>query len=133
MEQINQILEFLKNAKTYYLATINNGLPDVRPFGTINLFENKLYIQTGRKKDVYKQMKANENINICAFYNGEWIRINAKAVEDDRIEPQIDMLKSYPELSNMYKPGDGNNVVFYLSKIEAKICGFTHEPIVIKL
>lgn len=125
---MEKVLKFLKDAKVYYLATINDGKPDIRPFGTINMYNNRLYIQTGRVKNCYKQMKENENVSICAFLNGEWLRIDAKAVEDPTLEAEKSMLDSYPELQNMYKAGDGNTVVFYLKDVTATFSSFTKAP-----
>lgn len=127
---MKEILEFLKDAQTYYLGTIDkDGNPSIRPFGTINLYNDKLYIQTGKVKNVYKEIIANPNINICAMNNkGQWIRINAIAIEDNDIAASEDMLKNYPSLQGMYKVGDGNNTVFYLKNGKAIINSFGSEP-----
>lgn len=130
---MERILTFLKDAKTYYLGTINAGKPDIRPFGTINIYKEHLYIQTGKKKKVYEQMINNPNISICAMNsNGKWIRIKATALEDKDINAEIDMLSKYPELQSMYQAGDGNNVVFRLENVEATIYSFVDNPINIK-
>lgn len=129
---MQRVYEFLKKAKTYYIATVDGDRPRIRPFGTADLFEGKIYIQTGRCKDCYKQMKANPKIEICAMSGGEWIRIAATAVEDTRIEAEQSMLDSHPSLKGRYKAGDGNNVVFYLKDATASINSFSGEPVVIK-
>ena len=120
-----KIYEFLKNCETYYLATSDSGQPRVRPFGTIDLFEGKLYIQTGKVKEVSRQMKADPRIEICGMDGGRWIRVTAKAVLDERVEAQKHMLDAYPSLQKMYQPGDGNTEVFRLEKGTARICSFT--------
>lgn len=129
---MKEVYEFLKNSGTYFLATLDNNKPKVRPFGTIDLFEDKLYIQTGKVKEVSKQMKNNPNIEICAMYNNSWIRINALAILDDNIKAQEHMLENYPSLKAMYKAGDGNTEVYYLKDAVATIYSFTSEPKVIK-
>ena len=83
---MKRVEEFLKEAGTYYLATVDGDQPRVRPFGTVNVFEDKLYIQTGKVKDVSKQLHANPKAEICAFKNGEWLRVAGTLVEDDRRE-----------------------------------------------
>ncbi len=128
---MEQVCEFLKNAGVYYLATVEGDKPHVRPFGTANIFENKLYIQTGKSKECAKQMKANPHIEICAFKGGKWIRIAAEAVLDERIEAQESMLGAYPSLANRYKAGDGNNEVYYLKNATATIEGFGSEKVTI--
>ena len=122
---MEEVLEFLKKAGTYYLATDDNGQPRVRPFGTIHLFEGRLYIQTGKKKSVSMQVHANPRIEICAFLDGTWLRVTAKAVEDDRREARISMLEAYPDLRRMYDPEDGNTEVFYLEDATAVFSSFT--------
>ena len=129
---MNEVYEFLKTCKTYYLATLEGDQPRVRPFGTVDIFDGKLYIQTGRKKDVSKQMHANPKIEICAFMNDKWLRIAATAVSDDNIEAERHMLAAYPGLSRMYKPGDGNNEVLYLKDATATFSSFTEASKVIK-
>ncbi|MCM1536755.1 MAG: pyridoxamine 5'-phosphate oxidase family protein [Clostridium sp.] len=124
---MNEVYEFLKNSQVYYLATMEGDRPRVRPFGTVDLFEGKLYIQTGLKKDVAKQMLANPKIEISAMYDGRWIRIAAEAVLDERTSAQEHLLEAYPNLQAMYKPGDGNTAVFYLKNAVADICSFTEE------
>lgn len=129
---MQEVYEFLKKAETYYLATTDGDQPRVRPFGTVNIFEGKLYIQTGKVKDVSKQMMKNPKIEICAMYEGKWIRIAATAVEDDRVEARQSMLDAYPTLQGMYKADDGNCQVFYLKDATSTISSFTEAPKVIK-
>ena len=128
---MQEAYEFLKKAGTYYLATVEGDQPRVRPFGTVDVFEGKLYIQTGRSKDVSKQMKANPKIEICAFTEGKWIRVAATAVDDPRVEANAHMLASYPQLSGMYKADDGNCQVLWLKDATATISSFTEPPKVI--
>ena len=129
---MNKVNDFLKQAGTYYLATVEGDQPRVRPFGTVNIFEGKLYIQTGKKKDVAKQIAANPKVEISAFKDGKWIRVAGELVEDDRIEAQKSMLDTYPELGGMYQPGDGNTVVYYFKDAVATISSFTAAPEVIR-
>ena len=125
---MDKIYQFLKDAGTYYLATVEGDQPRVRPFGTIDVFEGKLYIQTGKKKDVSKQIHLNPKIEICAFKDGVWLRVAANAVADDRIEAQQHMLDAYPSLQGMYKAGDGNTEVFCLTEGVATFSSFTAAP-----
>ncbi len=128
---MQEVYEFLKKAGTYYLATVEGDQPRVRPFGTIDLFEGKLYIQTGKVKPVANQMKQNPKVEISAMAEGKWIRIAAEAILDERVEAQAHMLEAYPSLARMYQPGDGNTEVYYLQNATATICSFTETPKVI--
>lgn len=125
---MDEVYEFLKKCGTYYLATVEGDQPRVRAFGTIDLFEGKLYIQTGKVKEVSKQMMANPKIEICAFDGNTWLRLAAKAVEDDRYEARKHMLDAYPSLQKMYQPDDGNTQVFALEDCKAVFSSFTEEP-----
>lgn len=130
---MKRVYDFLKEAGTYYLATMDGDQPRVRPFGTINVFEDKMYIQTGKGKAVAKQIANNPKVEICAMKGDEWIRVAATLVEDDRVEAQESMLNSYPSLRAMYKTGsDGNTIVYYLKDAVATISSFSHAPIEIK-
>lgn len=129
---MERIVKFLKDAEVYYLATVEGDQPRVRPFGTAHIFEGKLYIQTGKVKDVSRQLMANPKAEICAFKGDEWIRIAGELIEDDRVEARQSMLDAYPSLKDMYAADDGNTQVFYFKNATATISAFTHEPEVIR-
>ena len=129
---MHEVLEFLKNAGTYYLATIEGNQPRVRPFGTIHEFEGKLYIQTGKSKPCSKQMAVNPKVEICAFAGGQWIRIAATAVDDDRVEAKASMLDAYPNLKDRYSADDPNTQVLYLKDATATFSSFTAPDRVVK-
>ncbi len=125
---MQRVEKFLKEAGTYYLATVDGDQPRVRPFGTANIFDGKLYIQTGKVKDVSKQIHKNPKVEICAFKNGEWLRVAGELVEDERIEAKKAMLDAYPSLQNMYKAEDENTEVFYFKNAKATFSSFTKAP-----
>lgn len=129
---MERVVNFLKEAEIYYLATVEGDQPRVRPFGTAHVFEGKLYIQTGKVKDVSKQLHQNPKAEICAFKNGEWLRVSGKLIEDDRNEARQSMLDAYPSLQKMYKADDGNTEVFYFENATAIFSSFIHEPEIIE-
>ena len=129
---MNEVLNFLKDSGYYFIATIDGDKPRVRPFGTAEIFENKLYIQTGKNKNVSKQIEKNSNVEICAFKDGKWIRISGNLIRDDRIEPKKYMLDQNPSLRSMYDENDDNTEVLYFEKGVATIYSFTEAPKVIE-
>jgi uncharacterized pyridoxamine 5'-phosphate oxidase family protein len=129
---MQQVYDFLKKCGAYYLATVDGDQPRVRPFGTVLIFENKLYIQTAKAKNVSKQIAKNPKIEICGFMEGQWIRVEAVAVEDDRTVVRQAMMDDYPNLKTMYSADDGNNQVFYLTNVTATFYTFGGEPKVVK-
>ena len=120
--------QFLKDAGTYYLATVDGDQPHVRPFGTAEIFEDKLYIQTGKVKNVYKQIIANPKVEITAFKDGKWIRIVCELIPDERVEAKKDMLDKNSSLRSMYNENDDNTIVFYMRNATATISSFTADP-----
>ncbi|MDR3316020.1 MAG: pyridoxamine 5'-phosphate oxidase family protein [Coriobacteriales bacterium] len=130
---MEEVYEFLKKAQTYYLATVEGDQPRVRPLGTIDLFEGKLYIQTALSKAVSRQIAANPKVEICAFVEGEWLRVETTLVDDPRSETQAHMLDAYPMLKDRYAVDDGNNQVLYLQDATASFFSFTSpEPHVVE-
>ena len=129
---MKRVLDFLKKAEVYYLATVEGDQPRVRPFGTINEFEGKLYIQTGKVKPTSKQLAANPKAEICAFCDGTWIRVACELVEDDRFGAKKSMLDAYPNLRGMYNENDGNTQVFYMQNATATISSFGGAPVIIE-
>lgn len=129
---MNRVYEFLKKAEVYYLATVEDDQPRVRPFGTVNVFEGKLYIQTGKVKPTSRQLAANNKAEICAFNGGAWIRVACELIEDDRFEAKKSMLDAYPNLRGMYDENDGNTQVFYMQNAVATVSSFGSAPVVIE-
>ena len=122
---MERVCKFLKDAGTYYLATVEGDQPRVRPFGTAHIFEGKLYIQTGKVKAVSRQLAANPKVEICAFMKGKWLRLAGELVEDDRVEAKASLLEAYPSLQKMYAADDGNTQVWYFKNATATFSSFT--------
>ena len=125
---MEEVYKFLKEAEVYYLATVEGDQPRVRPFGTADIFEGKLYIQTGKVKDVSKQIQANPKVEICAFRDGKWLRVSGSLVRDDRVEAKAHMLDAHPSLKNMYSAEDDNTEVLYFKDATAVFSSFTEAP-----
>lgn len=121
---MQKVYEFLKKCGTYYLATVEEGQPRVRPFGTVDLFEGKLYIQTGKVKPVSHQLHANPQAELCCFDGKKWLRLSGTLVSDERLEPKVHMLEAYPMLKSMYSADDGNTEVFYFKDATAVFSSF---------
>ena len=130
---MDEVVKFLKDAEVYYLATVEGTQPRVRPFGTAHIFEGKLYIQTGKVKEVSKQLHSNPKSEICAFKDGQWLRVSGELVEDERREAKQSMLDAYPSLQKMYSADDGNTEVFYFKDAKATFSSFTTEPRTLEL
>ena len=129
---MKEVYDFLKKCGVFYIATVDGDQPRVRPFGALNIFEDKLYIQTGKVKNVAKQMEANPKVEISAFTEGKWIRLTGEVVEDPRREAKVSMLDTNPELKGMYSADDDNTEVLYFKNVKASINSFTEEPIFIE-
>ncbi|MBR1422719.1 MAG: pyridoxamine 5'-phosphate oxidase family protein [Ruminococcus sp.] len=125
---MKEVYEFLKTAGTYYLATVEGDQPRVRPFGTVDIFEDKLYIQTGKVKEVSKQIQDDPKVEICAFKDGVWLRVAGELVRDDRVEAKAHMLDNYPDLKTMYSAEDDNTEVLYFKNATATFSSFTQAP-----
>ena len=128
---MEEVYKFLKECGVYYLATVDGNQPRVRPFGTCEIHNKHLYIQTGKSKNVYKQIIANPNVELCAFKDGVWIRVSGKLVEDDRLEAKKYMLDKNPDLRRMYSEYDDNTIVFYFESAKAVISSFTEDDKII--
>lgn len=128
MEGIERVYQFLNEAGTYYLATVDGDQPRVRPFGTALLRGGRLYIQTGKVKDVSKQIAANPKVEVCAFLNGKWIRIAGELVNDDDHDVKVAMLDKMPQLKGMYSADDDNMQMLYFKNATATFSSFTEAP-----
>jgi uncharacterized pyridoxamine 5'-phosphate oxidase family protein len=133
-QPMKEVYDFLKKCEVYFLATVDGDQPRVRPFGSLAIYEDRIYFLTGKRKNVSKQIGINPKIEICALdiAQGQWLRIEAVAVNDDRREAKEYMLDQYPELKAMYSPNDDNTQVLYLTEATATFSTFTEEPKVVK-
>ncbi|MCR4891011.1 MAG: pyridoxamine 5'-phosphate oxidase family protein [Lachnospiraceae bacterium] len=125
---MEKVYEFLNEASTYYLATVDGDQPRVRPFGTILLSGGKLYIQTGKIKNVSKQLAANPKAEICAFKGGKWLRVAGELVNDDNHDVKVAMLDKMPSLKGMYSADDDNMQMLYFKNAKATFSSFTEAP-----
>ena len=129
---MQRVYDFLKEAKVYYLATMDGDQARVRPFGTINLYDGKLYIMTKNGKHVSDQMKANPKVEITAMRGEDWIRITCEAYLETNHEAVVSMVAAHPHLEQFYRADDPNTEVFYLANATAIIFSTTPEPLTIQ-
>ncbi len=131
---MNQIVEELKKVKVFYIATVEGDQPRVRPFGTIAEFEGNAYICCGNFKEVYKQLSANPRLELFGMYDdgASWLRVAAKAVEDDRIEVQEAVLSDPTGPKQLYRAGDGRFVTYKLTEVKAIQYSFFAAPVEIE-
>ena len=125
---MNEVYELLRQAGTYFLATCADGQPHVRPFGTADLYQGRLYFLTGKSKSVSRQLHTNPRLELCAMTEGGWLRVEGSAVEDDSREARAAILELHPNLQSSYSPDDGNTEVWYLRNCTATLCSFTEPP-----
>ena len=118
MEDIQKVYDFLEKAGTFYLATVEDGQPRVRPYGAMLFFEDKIYIMAFGKTNATRQIAANPKAEICAF-KGQTLRIECELVEDNR--PEVG--KALVDKMTVLKPALGENgengVMYYLKNAKA--------------
>lgn len=130
---MEEVLKYLKECGTFYLATMDGDQPRVRPFGAVCIFEGKIYTMTSNKKPVFQQMIKNPKIEISGMNKGTFIRLECEVVSDDRREARVAMMEEYPGvLSKMYSVDDNKMEVLYLKNAKATINTLTGESNVIE-
>ena len=128
MSGIEKVYQFLDEAKTYYLATVEGDQPRVRAFGTALMYDGKLYIQTGKVKPVSHQIAANPKVEICAFKGGKWVRVAGELVNDENRDVKVAMLEKMPSLKGAYSADDDNMQMLYFKDATATFSSFTEAP-----
>lgn len=130
---MNKIVEELKKVKIFYVATIDNDQPRVRPFSSVSEFEGNAYLCTGKQKEIYKQISKNPKVELSGMYDGgSWLRVSATLVKDDRIEAQEAVLNDPTGPSQLYTAGDNKFVVYRLTDVKAFKYNFYAAPVKIK-
>lgn len=131
---MKEVLQYLKENPTFYIATMDGDQPRVRPFGAFTDYEGKIYLVTSNTKNVYAQLKKNPKfeLTVTAKSGTEWLRIEGKAEFDSRREIKVKMLADNANLEGLYTPDDGIMEVFYMKDAAATFYSFTAEPKTIK-
>ena len=126
LENMEEVQAFLKECGAFFLATVDGDQPHVRAFGVSEIINDRLYIMTGKVKDVYKQMANNGKFEICALKpNGrEWIRVTGILVNDESLAVKEEFLNRHESAKSMYKADDGNMAVLYITNGTARFCSF---------
>lgn len=126
MKNMEEVQVFLKDCGAFFIATVDGSQPRVRPFGVSEIIDGRLYIMTGKVKDVYKQMAANGKFEICALKKSgsEWLRLSGTLVNDETLAVKEEFLNRNPGLKSMYKADDDNMAVLYVKDATARFCSF---------
>lgn len=124
---MEEVQAYLKECGTFFIATTDGDQPRVRPFGVSEIINGRLYIMTGKVKDVFKQMAANGKFEICALKpsGSEWMRLSGTLVNDETLAVKEEFLNRNPGLKSMYKADDGNMAVLYITNATARFCSFS--------
>ena len=133
MQGVEKVCNFLDQAGVYYLATAEGDQPRVRPFGTQLVYNGRLYIQTGKSKNISRQLAANPKAEICAFRDGTWLRVAGELINDDSRDVKAAMLEKFPSLKGMYSADDDNTQVLYFRGATATFSSFTAAPETVEL
>ena len=127
IENMKEVQAYLKECGAFFIATVDGDQPHVRAFGVSEIINDRLYIMTGKVKDVYKQMAKNGKFEICALKpNGsEWMRVTGTLVNDDDLAVKKEFLNRNEGLKSMYKADDDNMAVLYITNGTARFCSFS--------
>ena len=126
---MKEVQAYLKECGAFFIATADGDQPRVRPFGVSEIIDGRLYIMTGKVKDVYKQIEKNGKFEICALKasGSEWMRLSGTLVNDETLAVKEEFLNRNESLKSMYKADDDNMAVLQVTKATARFCSFT-EP-----
>ena len=129
LQNMQEVQAYLKECGAFFIATADGDQPHVRPFGVSEIIDDRLYIMTGKVKDVYKQMAANGKFEICALKpsGSEWLRLTGTLVNDETLAVKEEFLNRNESLKSMYKADDDNIAVLYITNATARFCSFA-EP-----
>lgn len=126
-QNMQEVQAYLKECGAFFIATVDGDQPRVRPFGVSEIINDRLYIMTGKVKDVYKQMAKNGKFEICALKpNGsEWMRLSGTLEPDETLAVKEEFLNRNETLKSMYKADDDNMAVLYITDATARFFSFS--------
>ena len=101
---VTKAVKFLKDCGVFYIASCDNTVPHLRPFGAVTEYNGKAYITTGSNKHVFKQMITNPSVEIAATAeDGSWIRIAARVSVVVNTAVKQAVIDDYPGIIEIYK------------------------------
>ena len=126
-ENKKEVQAYLKECGAFFIATADGDQPHVRPFGVSEIIDGRLYIMTGKVKDVYKQIDKNNKFEICALKPSgcEWMRLSGTLVNDETLAVKEEFLNRNESLKSMYKADDDNMAVLQITNATARFCSFS--------
>ncbi len=136
MSDVEEVYRYLQEAGIYYLATVDGDRPCVRPFSTVMVYEGRLYLMTGVKKDVYEQLQQNPHVEIAVMARDHktWIHVIGTLKEDRRPEPLALMEETYPGFAEKYNQSAGSrNALFYFEHGQAVVSAWNRSPVLYRL
>lgn len=131
---MKEVLDFLTESKVFFVATADNNIPHVRPFGFVMDCGGKLAFCTSNQMDVCKQLAENPNVEIsCIDAQCNTLRICGKAIFATSEETQRKALEVMPSLSSSFSVGDGKFEIFYLDEAKAVCTSMSGETQVLEI
>ena len=126
-ENMKEVQAYLKECGAFFIATADGDQPHVRPFGVSEIIDGRLYIMTGKVKDVYKQIDKNGKFEICALKpsGSEWMRLSGTLVNEETLAVKEEFLNRNESLKSMYKADDDNMAVLQITNATARFCSFS--------
>jgi uncharacterized pyridoxamine 5'-phosphate oxidase family protein len=120
---MSKINDFLSETGVFFLATEDGDQPKIRPLGAHLEMDGKVLFGIGDFKEVYRQMKANPQVEIVACkQDGNWLRYTGKAVFETDEKYAEAMLDAAPNLRNIYNEKTGNKMaVFHIENASAVV------------
>jgi len=113
-----EITAFINANLDGYLATVEDNKPHVRAIRMVKADENGIIIQTNTYKDVYKQLSANPNVELCFFNAKDDIQIRVSgAVEPlDDLKMKDEIITQRPFLKPQVEKGGYGAIAVYRLK-----------------
>lgn len=127
---VKEAANILAEAPMCFIATINGNEPKVRAFQYQFEQDGKLWFCTAKSKDVFKQLKANPAVQICAVRQDmTWVRVSGKVALEDNRAVKERILSEQPLIKGIYGTADNPDfTTFCLEHGAYTIAGFSGNP-----
>lgn len=127
---MKEIIEVLNANPMGALATVDNGKPQVRPWGFMLAEGGKLWFCTANTKPVFQQLKKNPSVAFCTT-TPEYVTV--RLCGDAHFSKDMDMKKKIIEhceivRGNYKTPDNPIFEIFYLEHGTASLSDFSGKP-----
>lgn len=118
---VKELCRFIRECGYFFLATVNDNAPHLRPMGMIYADDKALYIATDKRKNVYRELMGNPMVELASYSlsSRKWARIHGKMTVESSPRIKEEISEMYPMLKQEYVGEEEVFLVIFRVNVES--------------